>query len=466
MRREVRVLLVVVTALLGGLGLIATAVPGARASAGEAASASATATATATTTTPAGTATATATGSASTTATPTATATATATGSTTTLDDVQLRWGVNDETNNIAYFGANFLSAGKLPNKGANHAVTPSEWSQRSGDVSIEKWSAGAKAYRAATWAGLTTDTSGAAITSATSGRFSGHQVVLSGGTGTIDAAAGEAEIRWTGSFTVAFYSGYSFFYVTDPVLRVRAGHGVLTATLGGFGSSQANTSVWAPLPDTVATLADLGQVDLTVERGFTVTPAYRGVAVTLPAGTAAQDRTGATWGSFPQSFVDFQAQTGLSSFWYSSGVALDANKVAAPLTVSLRADDPVVVAPTQTSTPAATVTNPVKTAPAAPVTVTATATTAVLAPPAATAPAQPGGATPVTSAAGATLTQARPVETVLALRAATAEPAPAPAWPWLIGGAALLAAALLLVRTFGFSGRWFTLRRTTHQGA
>jgi hypothetical protein len=64
--------------------------------------------------------------------------------------------------------------------------------------------------------------------------------------------------------------------------------------------------------------------------------PDYLGVTVNVGATGTAQATSGANWGSFPQSFVEFQQLTGQSSYWYSSGGARDAAKPAAPLTVSL----------------------------------------------------------------------------------------------------------------------------------
>ena len=40
-------------------------------------------------------------------------------------------------------------------------------------------------------------------------------------------------------------------------------------------------------------------------------------------------------WGSWPQSFVNFQNGTGLGTYWYSSGGAADAKKPQDPVSVS-----------------------------------------------------------------------------------------------------------------------------------
>lgn len=265
------------------------------------------------------------------------------------VDDAELRWGLNNESNNRAFAPGtfNFLSAGKIPNPGQGGQIMPqSSWKQAEGNVSIQKYSTAAGGYVPATWAGLQTDSDGSAIASPTSGRFSNHQVVIDHGTGTVDPSTGTATITWAGSFTAVYYSGYSFFYVTDPTLTVTGGHAVLTATLGGYASSMDDLSKWQALPDTPATLADLGPVDLGAGLGFTATPAYAGVAVTVPAGGTPQRTDLAGWGSFPQSFIDFQTADGLGSYWYTSGGSTDGNKPGLPLTVSYDAGNPITQTP------------------------------------------------------------------------------------------------------------------------
>ena len=126
----------------------------------------------------------------------------------------------------------------------------------KSGAVAIEKWLDGA--WHAATWAGLSTGTDGKPLTSPLGGRFSGHQIVFSQGTGTIDRTAGTAHLTWHGDATVLSYSGMSFFYLSDPVLDVADGLGRLTGTLSGYASSQTDTSVWEAVAPTTVTLAEL----------------------------------------------------------------------------------------------------------------------------------------------------------------------------------------------------------------
>lgn len=349
-----------------------------------------------------------------------------------TVDDAQLRWGVNNESNNRSHAPQryNFLSAGKLPDPGrGGQSVTAAQWRQRDGAVRIEKYVDG-RGYVPATWNGLSTGSDGALDTSPSDRVFTRHQVVLDGGQGRIDPRTETGTIRWTGSFSVVFYSGFTFFHVSDPTLVVRDGRARVTATLSGYGSDQADQSVWRAIPARTVTLADLGTIDLKGDAGFTVTPAYDRVKVDVGDGTP-QVRSGAGWGSFPQSFVDFQREVGTAAFWYSSGGATDAAKKALPLSVSYDADAPV--------------------APTTPVSTDGTATpgTPAAAPSTTSAPARvtaPVAGAPVASAARTTLASG-PAETVAGAPAARPTSSTSVGLlsgdrGWWVGGGLLLAAA------------------------
>lgn len=264
------------------------------------------------------------------------------------VSDAQVRWGVNDESNNKAFAPGtyNFFSAGKIANPGRGNVALPeSGWRQADGHVTIEKFLNGA--WTPATYRGLSRDSSDALMTT-TNGPFSNHEVVISGGKGTVDPTKGNATIQWMGSFTVLYYSGYSFFYVTDPKLTVTGGTGTLTGTLSGYSSSMEDLEKWEAVPPvTNVVLADLGAVDLAKDLGFSATPAY--VGVNAPAGAGQAPKTPENsryWGSFPQSFVNYQTTSGTGAYWYSSGGAADAHKVAKPVTISYAAGAPVKVTP------------------------------------------------------------------------------------------------------------------------
>jgi putative cell wall-binding protein len=259
-------------------------------------------------------------------------------------------WGLSNEAGSKAFGpGYNFLSAGKIAKTSAGDVISQAEWLASAGNTTIQKKQADGS-YATSTWAGLSTDSSGAAL--ATGGNPSDNRVSLTSGTGTVDTAADDADIAWTGDFTVAFYSGLTQYSVSNPHLVLDNGSGTVTATLSGYGTSMQNPDEFTSLPDTEVTLADLTGVDVT-ETGFSADPEYLGVGITAPEGAAPQVTTGDTWGSFPQSFVNFQGLTGQSSYWYSSGGASDAGKVALPIGVTLSGAPTVTVSKTTGLDPA-----------------------------------------------------------------------------------------------------------------
>ncbi|BBA97039.1 hypothetical protein RVR_2601 [Actinacidiphila reveromycinica] len=254
--------------------------------------------------------------------------------STVAVSDASFVWGLDATASAGAYFGGcNFLSAGAAGDTGSSVVWTQSSpspgYAARVGNVSVEKPDT-AGTYGLASWATRCQGPDGGAVSTSTN---TGSRVRIVGGSGTVDPSANTASVQWEGSFTSAFYGGMVYWTATDPKLTVNAdGSGEVTATLGGYGADMNDASKWAALPATVVTLAELSGVEVT-DSGFTVAPSYRGVEVSVPGGGAGQYRSGADWGSWPQSFVDFQQLTGESSYWYSSNLA-DADKVAAPLTV------------------------------------------------------------------------------------------------------------------------------------
>lgn len=250
-----------------------------------------------------------------------------------TVDDVMLQWGLNAESGSGAYFGGcNFLSAGTAGDTGSSRLWTEADgfYSAQEGAVTVLKPTA-AGGWEQPTWATRCQDASGATVN--TSGRVSGNVVELTGGAGTVDAAAGTASISWDGSFSVVYYGGLTYWTASDPVLTVDAdGTATLEATASGYGTSMEDMSIWEPIEPRTIPLAELTGVTVD-EDGFTGTPEYLGVEV--EASGSPQSRTGASWGSFPQEFVDFQVLSGQTSYWYSSGGAADVRKPTTPLAVA-----------------------------------------------------------------------------------------------------------------------------------
>lgn len=363
------------------------------------------------------------------------------------IEAAELRWGINVEATGGAYLGGcNFLSAGLAGDTGSARVWTEGDGLYRGTDgaVRVERPDASG-AYVEADWATRCLDADGAAVTSSSVLSSTRAEAVFTGGVGEVDLQAGTATVRWTGSVTSAFYGGMAYWSFTDPVLTVRSdGVGTLTASASGFGADMADLSHWARLPARQVTLATVSGVELT-QAGLVVTPDYVGVDVVTPAGSAAQvaeDATNASYrGSFPQSFVDFHAETGLASYWYSSGSARDRAKPPAPLLVSFDASTPVERPPSAvTPEQVATVTNPLRLAP----------TTSVLpgAAPPALAPVLPGVAATVPSTLMAGERGLIPASSASTGRAVH-EPV-----LWGLSGVLTLAAGLLL----GVSKGWLVL--------
>lgn len=249
------------------------------------------------------------------------------------LGGVTLDWTGSQELQSKPPLGdSNFLSAGVSDGK-------QSTYSAAGGNVAVYQVSASGTEIPAS-WA-----TRGAHVAGG------GKQLVrLSNGRATL-RPDGSATVSWTGAFSVNFYDGLLPFAITNPVLNVTAtGTGTLSAgQLSGYASSQANPNQREPLaPATNVVFATFSGVHIDPAGKVTVTPDYAGVTVAIPntPGLAQQDRTTPGWGAWPQPFVDFQLQTGLSSYWYSSGGAADPNKPPAPFVVDFTNAGPVTDTP------------------------------------------------------------------------------------------------------------------------
>ncbi|MBS1845932.1 MAG: hypothetical protein JST53_16070 [Actinobacteria bacterium] len=178
------------------------------------------------------------------------------------------------------------------------------------------------------------------------------HQVVrLLNGTGRIEAD-GSATIAWNAGFSVNFYSGSAPFSVENPTLIVKPdGTGELTATLSGCKASKAEPQAgcvpFAPVPG--AQVATFSGVSIDPDAALTIAPHYAGVTVETAGGTP-QNREVEGWGAWPQSFVTFQLNTGLSSFFYSSGSGEDPKKAPLPFVIDFKGPKPTPPAPTPSS--------------------------------------------------------------------------------------------------------------------
>ncbi|MCI2266848.1 fibronectin type III domain-containing protein [Sediminivirga luteola] len=261
-----------------------------------------------------------------------------------TVTDARFAWSINDESGNSAFYGGcNFLSAGIAGDNGGATVWTAEEaerlYATEDGNVSIRKPDADG-GWVTPTWDTKCQAPDGGSITPPSNDRFSGNEVVIENGTGTVDPASGDAEIRWDGSFTVVFYGGMTYWSVTDPVLRIEDGRGTLTGTASGYGADMFDLSKWVPLEPREIELATFADAEVG-EDGLEIQPDYLGVEIDVEADgpSGPQIRSGDHWGSFPQSFIDFQIETGQAAYWYSSGGQVDRHKPANPFTVTYSAD-------------------------------------------------------------------------------------------------------------------------------
>ncbi|WP_329138864.1 hypothetical protein OG552_31865 [Streptomyces sp. NBC_01476] len=246
--------------------------------------------------------------------------------------DASLEWGVNNiyQGGNPANSGCNFFSAG-----------TQQAFAAEQGDVRI--------VHRAA-------DGSAQSVSDATkcipaSGSELNQRVLFTHGTGQANSTTGEATVHWTGAFTANAYSGLVTWYLKDPTLTIATdGTGTLTATSGGVGSSRDDPGQSQDVPPRSVTVATFSQVRLDTTAGpgggAQISPEFAGVDY-FPLTDGVRSATSAIpdpvkaaepgWGSWPQSFVDFQYETGLSSYWHTSGLSADPDKP--PLDLSVRFD-------------------------------------------------------------------------------------------------------------------------------
>ena len=252
------------------------------------------------------------------------------------IKGAKFMWGLSNESSNRGYApnSYNFFSAGKIKNPGKSRKIKKKEWSARKGRVVIQKRKPKG-GYKKATWKGLRTRPNGKPLGAPTAGTFSHHRIQIRAGKGTANPKKNTANVHWKGTFTVLYYSGYTFYYVSNPTLTVKRGRGTVKATLGGYGTSRSNPSKWVKLPNKRVTIAKVRGVKVT-KKGLKTTPRYRKVKYNPPKGAPGpkQVRRGKHWGSWPKQFVNYQQRTGQHSYWYSSGGATDRFKRALPLNV------------------------------------------------------------------------------------------------------------------------------------
>ncbi|PSL36536.1 hypothetical protein CLV49_0128 [Labedella gwakjiensis] len=266
------------------------------------------------------------------------------------VDDAQLRWGLNRESSGGAFAGGcNFLSAGRAGDSGGARVWGAGDglYSAQSGDVEIVKATTDG-GWERASFATKCLDAAGNPVTAASTASSTDSQVVFTGGAGTFGTDG--VDLRWTGSFTVAFYGGMTYWSATDPALAIDAsGNGRLTATLSGYGTSMEDMTKWEPIAGRTVVLAELRDVPLT-DSGFQILPEYLGVSAAGADQAPRTDANAAYWGAFPASFLGFQKLTGQTGYWLTSGGQRDPAKPATSLIVNADAAAPAIVPTTNES--------------------------------------------------------------------------------------------------------------------
>ena len=262
------------------------------------------------------------------------------------VSDAVFSWGINAESGAGAYYpgSCNFLSAGVSGDAGKadvwskEDAEAKKLFSPEEGNVKILRPTADG-GTQPITWDNKCQTPEGERVNTynGETAKRSGNFVEISGGKGTIDPETKSGTIEWEGSFTVVYYSGFTYWSVSNPKLEVKNGKGKITGTFSGYGADMADLSKWEKLKPVEGTIADFGnnKVELD-ENGFTVTPDYEGV----DSGQPDQNKEKDGWGSFPKSWVDFNVLTGQAQYWYSSGGAADPRKKPTALTVKYKAEE------------------------------------------------------------------------------------------------------------------------------
>ena len=269
------------------------------------------------------------------------------------VDDAELLWGLNAETGARSPFGGcNFLMAGRpgaTGDAGGSHVWTAADNLYRPVDGPVRvAVPDGTAQGRTATWDTRCRTPQGDTVTG---DEVSQARVVVDGGVGVADLDAGTVAIDWTGTFTVVYYGGLTYWWASDPQLRVAGdGTGTLTASVGGYAADRVDTSRWVPLEPRRVVLADLRLQDgqLTAS-GIVTDPLYLGVDAAAYGQVPRTADNADHWGAFPASFLEVHRSTGQDGYWHTSGGAADRRKVASQVTVRFRAgqtDGAEVLAP------------------------------------------------------------------------------------------------------------------------
>lgn len=265
----------------------------------------------------------------------------------------RLEMAVSDEYQggNAAGNSCNFFSAGTGP-----------EFASESEDVRIVK--------RGPT--GALTPVNATNVCVPVAGRSINQRALFERGSGSIDPRTGAGQLQWTGAFTANAYGGMVPWWIADPKLTVSGdGSGTLTATVGGRGASLEHPDDGFALTPRSVTIATFTAVELDGTT-LTIQPEYDGVDY-FPLESAGHPESGrqqesaipadvkarGAWGSWPSPLVDFHYESGLSSYWHSSGGPSDPHKPPLPLRIDLDGGEQITAAPQITQHPSTSASSP-----------------------------------------------------------------------------------------------------------
>ena len=184
------------------------------------------------------------------------------------VSDAVFSWGINAESCPGAYYpgSCNFLSAGVAGDAGKadvwskEDAEAKKLFSPEEGNVKILRPTADG-GTQPITWDNKCQTPEGERVNTynGETAKRSGNFVEISGGKGTIDPETKSGTIEWEGSFTVVYYSGFTYWSVSNPKLEVKNGKGKITGTFSGYGTDMADMTKWEKLKPVEGTIADFG---------------------------------------------------------------------------------------------------------------------------------------------------------------------------------------------------------------
>lgn len=257
------------------------------------------------------------------------------------LDAVTLEWGVNplyQAASDASGASCNFFSAG-----------TDEAYSAESGPVMILKRDAD----------GTAVEVTESSKCLPAEGLSLNQRILFTAGHGSFSPATGTGEIAWDGGFRANAYGGLAPWWVENVRLSIADGTGTLRGTVSGPDVHPGGDGGVIRSDDVV--LATFSGARVT-DAGLDLSPDFRGVDYHAIGADGSREQASAIgdevkradpdWGSWPESFVDLQYRTGLSTYWHSSGGGADAEKAPLDVRIAFSGAKPTFDAPSLISGP------------------------------------------------------------------------------------------------------------------